>query len=925
MLRPQVQHSLRNAREYFREHLRVGDYYMEGQKVDGEWFGQGAEILGLTGKVDEKAFLALCDGNDPRTGRLLTLRLNSVRQENGRKTPNRRIFYDFTIGPPKSVSIVALYQDGRIVELHNRAVRLAMSELEKFAETRVRKSGQNSERVTGNLVGARFRHDTSRELDPHLHTHCVVMNATFDPTEKHWKALQTQGMYRAQKFVENYYFHELCKGLRTLGYEIGNNAQNFEICHVPASAIARFSKRRRQIEEEARRRIGRDNFRGPIEAIREQVAHDHRRRKIKNSTAARLRPSWASQMPPDERAALARLSQSAPRPVERADVAAIVAWADQHLFERRSVVEDHELMSAALARGRGHSFDLADLTCAVEAGGYIREGGTRKLTSRAVLRCELDIVLAAADGRCRHGPLAPNYAPQSSLTEEQAIAVRQILGSRDFMTLFRGGAGTGKSYALKEVERGLVAAGRPVVVIAPQHQQVRDLKEASLLAQTLAQALAVKRLPPSAVVILDEAGQVGGRELRELIRLVQEHKGRIILSGDTRQHGAVSASDALVAIECYAGLKPAEIRSIRRQDPALGRSQTEKRFIREYRTAVKAAAAGRVEESFDRLNRLGCVRELAPDNRRIALAAEYVAAVERKDRALVVAQTWDEVRGVNEAIREQLRAKGWIEAGSVFNTSQPLDWGEAQKRDPRFYQPGCRAYFLRRYGRFAKGESCDILGANERGIVLMKDNRRSTLSYRYAGRIVIAAQVAMEIASGDRLQLKFNGRSREGCAIANGELVTVRRIGADGALVIEDDAGVRKTLAPQQRLFTRGYAVTSYASQGKTVDTVLFADSSNRTATNANQWYVAISRGRKRVIVFTSDKEALRANIRRNAGRDLALTLTPDGATTPAANQRVSAWTRRAMVAIERSRLHRITATRAMAADRRAISHLHRP
>ena len=663
MLRPQVQHSLRNAREYFREHLRVGDYYMEGRKIDGEWFGRGAEILGLAGKVDEKAFLALCDGNDPRTGRLLTLRLNSTRCENGRRMPNRRIFYDFTIGPPKSVSIVALCQDERIVELHNRAVRLAMAELEKFSETRVRMSGQDSERPTGNLVGASFRHDTSRELDPHLHTHCVVLNATFDPVERRWKALQTQGMYRAQKFVENYYFHELCKGLRTLGYEIENNARNFEIRHVPADVIVRFSKRRRQIEEEALRRIGRDGFRGPIEAIREQVAHDQRRRKIKDSTAERLRPSWISQMSAGERAALARLAQSAPSPSGRADIASIVAWADQHLFERRSVVEDHELMSAALARGRGHSFDLADLTRAVEAGGYIREAGTRKLTSRAVLRCELDIVLAAAEGRRRHAPLAPNYAPRPDLTGEQAVAVRQILGSRDFMTLFRGGAGTGKSYALKEVERGLAAAGRPVVVLAPQRQQVRDLAADGLPAQTLAQALAAKRLPSASVVILDEAGQVGGRELRELIRLVQAHKGRLILSGDTRQHGAVSASDALVAIERYAGLKPAEIWRIRRQDPALGRSLAEKRFIRDYRTAVKAAAAGRNEESFDRLDRLGCVRELAPEDRRLALAAEYVAAVARKDRALVVAQTWDEVRAVNETIREQLREKGWIGAG----------------------------------------------------------------------------------------------------------------------------------------------------------------------------------------------------------------------------------------------------------------------
>jgi hypothetical protein len=272
-----------------------------------------------------------------------------------------------------------------------------------------------------------------------------------------------------------------------------------------------------------------------------------------------------------------------------------------------------------------------------------------------------------------------------------------------------------------------------------------------------------------------------------------------------------------------------------------------------------------------------------------------------------------------------LRAKGRIEAGSILKTHQPLDLTEMQKRDPRFYQTGCSAHFLRRYGRFAKGDCCEILGANERGVVLMKDGRRSTLSYRYASRIVVATPIDMEIASGDRLQLKFNGKSKEGSVIANGELVTVRRVEAGGALVVDDDAGVRKTLAPQQRLLTRGYAVTSYASQGKTVDTVLFADSSNRAATNANQWYVAISRGRKRVVVFTSDKEALRANIQRNAGRELALNLTPDNRTTPALDPRASTWMRRAMAAIERSRLHRVVVTRAMAPVRRITSQAYRP
>jgi conjugative relaxase-like TrwC/TraI family protein len=842
---------------------------------------------------------------NPATGEWLTARKNSTRvEEDGKVAPNRRVFYDFTFSPPKSVSVVALFQDVRIIELHNRAVGLAMLELEMFAETRVRNAGQDSDRVTGNLVGASFQHDTSRELDPHLHTHCVVMNATFDPVENRWKALQAAGMYRAQKLAENTYYHELAKGLRLLGYELESNKRDFEIKGVPASLIKRFSKRHRQIDEETQKRVEKEGLRGNVKELRKQVAHDERRRKIKDSTADRLRPSWAKQMTVDERSALIALRGLKPQCPQQADVAAIVEWADQHLFERRSVVEEHELLSTALAHGRGQTFDLAALKQAIEAHGHVRDANTRQLTSPEVLRCELDIVLAARDGRRLYAPLNPNYAGSPALSVEQRAAVKQILQSEDFITLFRGGAGTGKSFALKEVERGLAAAGRPVVVLAPQRQQVSDLTKDGLPAQTVAQVLTTKQIPANAVVIVDEAGQIGGRQLRELIRLAQAQHGRLILSGDTRQHGAVAASDALRAIEQYGRLKAAEIQEIRRQNPKLGNSQMERDAIREYRKAVKAAASGNVAESFDRLDRMGCVRELNERDRRDVLAKEYVEAVARKDKPLVVAQTWNEVRSVNEAIREQLKAAGKLGPGKVLTAYQTVDGTEAQKREARFYEAGQCAYFLRRYGRFAKGDFCEVKGANERGVVLVKNGRCSTLSYRYTDRIAVAAPSKIEISPGDRLQLKFNGKSTEGAPLNNGELITVRSVRKNGALVVEDEAGTRKTLAPSQRLFNRGYAVTSYASQGKTVDTVLVADAANPAATNRNQWYVAISRGRKNVVVFTSDKEELRASVQRTGDRKLALDLKA-AASVPAESarqqmRRAPAWRKRAWETIQR-------------------------
>lgn len=901
MLSPKAQLNLKHAQRYFREHLSVGDYYGQNQHVAGEWFGLSAENLGLGTFVSEREFLRLCEGSHPRTGARLTLRHNSSRRENGQQVANRRVFYDFTFSPPKSVSVVALMRDPRIVALHDRAVRMAMRELEHYAETRVRKGRQDAERLTGNIVGAAFRHDTSRELDPHLHTHCVVLNATFDPVERRWKALQAAGMYRAQKLAEAVYYHELSNGLAGLGYAVERNARDFEIKGVPASVVARFSKRRQQIDAETERLGARGELRGNVQDVRERIARDSRKRKRSESTATRLGTQWERELSRNERAALDHLrGQSAsPRP---ADVTALLAWADEHVFERRALAEEAELLTAALRRGHGTAVDLTALRAALAQRDYVRDAHRTVLTARDVLRCELELVFAAQDGRGAHAALAPEHAPSARLSAEQHRAVQQILGSRDFIALFRGGAGTGKSFALQEVQRGLRGAGHTVLVCAPQRQQVEDLTRDGLPAQTVARFLAIPTLPDRAVVIVDEAGQIGGRQMRDLVRLVQAHRGRLILSGDTRQHGAVAASDALRAIEAYGRLKPAEIQSIRRQDPARGETFSERMTIARYRAAVKAAAAGDIAGSFDRLDRLGCIRELDERSRRDALAAEYLAARDRKESALVVAQTWSEVRAVNEAIRERLREAGQLGAGQTVTTLQAIDATLAVRRDPSFYQSGQYAFFVQRYNRFAKGEACEILGATERGLVLRKNGRRSTMSFRYADRFVVAREVPLEIAPGDRLQLKFNGRSTEGVALNNGELVTVKSFRRGGGLLVEDTTGRIKTLKPDQRLLNRGYAVTSYASQGKTVDTVLFADAASRAASNDQQWYVTISRGRKRVIVFTPDKEALRLAAHRAGARPLALEVSP----LPSSNsRRALAWVQRARAVV--ATLQRIT------------------
>jgi conjugative relaxase-like TrwC/TraI family protein len=177
--------AMSDGKGYASRHLEHSDYYAEGERVVGHWFGRGAELLGLGGEVDTKAFDALRQGLDPQTGEFLRQRRGADRVGvAGDKLCQARSLYDFTISAPKSVSLMAILGgDERLVQAHQAAVAATLEEIERHAATRVRQKGANADRDTGNLALAVYHHDTSRELDPQLHSHAVAANLTYDGTE----------------------------------------------------------------------------------------------------------------------------------------------------------------------------------------------------------------------------------------------------------------------------------------------------------------------------------------------------------------------------------------------------------------------------------------------------------------------------------------------------------------------------------------------------------------------------------------------------------------------------------------------------------------------------------------------------------------------------------------------------------------------
>ncbi len=238
---------IKDGSTYLSNHLSANDYYCESEQVIGTWLGKGAERLGLESKAigkDDWVFEALRTNRSPDGSGRLTPRTakDGVR------------FFDFQCSAQKSVSLMAVtLGDRRLFDAHDRAARKAFSELERFAACR---SGWSREpQITGSLCAAVFRHDASRALDPQLHTHFVVPNATWNSQRQRWLALDTCEMFRAIRYAGKVYQNELALECRKLGYQIEASWENgrvkgFEIQGVSKEIQLRFSKRREEIEAE---------------------------------------------------------------------------------------------------------------------------------------------------------------------------------------------------------------------------------------------------------------------------------------------------------------------------------------------------------------------------------------------------------------------------------------------------------------------------------------------------------------------------------------------------------------------------------------------------------------------------------------------------------------------------------------------------
>ena len=842
------------------------------------WFGRGAGELGLEGSVDPDVFRGVLEGKVP----------DGSGRELGRREADGKLLHrpgrDVTLSAPKSVSLAALVGgDARVVDAHDRAVQATLTWVEgNAAETRMKDpaTGRMVREGGQKMVAATFRHDTSRNLDPQLHTHAVIANMVQGEDGK-WRSMANERLYESKMLIGAIYRSELARGLSRLGYGIEKTHADgrFEIAGVSREVIDAFSTRRAEIEAGMTERGMGNPSDNPRLAERAALVSRAAKRDIDRDELTAVWQRQAADLGFDAPALVAEAAaKGAERPgVEReagADAGRgrtsatraggveplssegrgdegpaaaspaheAVAWAVAHLSEREAVFARTDLLAAALAWDPG-KVTVGEAQAAVaerEAAGSLHAarmpGMDGLLTTVRAVGDEKETIALMEAGRERtRSPMRARTVDKAlrngPLTDGQKAAVKLILSERDRVVGVQGYAGSGKTTMLNRARALLEKSGFEVRGLAPSASAAHTLEgEASIGSETLQRFLA-----RYAGVAAGRMTAKGEKEMRAAFAktalvvdegsLASTVQARDLLRIADRLRiprvvlvGDEKQLDAVDAGKPFAQLQAAGMKTAVMDQIMRQRDPALK-------AAVEASLMGDIARAFEKLG--DSVAEVNPDNLAGAAAARWLALPpEARERTGLMAPSHSLREGINGIVRERLTRDGIVH-GPAMETERLVSRGYT--------------------------------------------NAEKALARNYmAGGVEVYRRETMELRAGDRIRWT---RNDAGLGLVNsqtGEVTAVR----DGRVSFRLEDGRMLDMNagdPQLRHIDRAWASTVHAFQGHTVDTVIAAIEANHpNLTTQKMLYVEISRARDRAELVTDDKAALGEQLQALTGERIA-------------------------------------------------------
>jgi conjugative relaxase-like TrwC/TraI family protein len=738
------------------------EYYVRYAARGAEtfWLGRGAADLGLTGQVDPEVFLALSRGEAPDRGRLLE-----------RVAADRTPGWDLTLSAPKSVSLAWALADEplreRLAAAHREAAAAAFAFLEREGGRARRGLGGRDGHVEAGLAVACFTHPASRELDPQLHTHGIVLNVAHGEDAR-WTALDSRTIYLHRRAAGAIYRAELRERVAELGGEWKSLDRRglSELEGFTPETLRAFSQRRSEIE--AMLDASGSSGRAASEAACLATRHDKVEVELEE-----LRSTWferADELGWDTARVQALLDSEDRRAPFDSDGErhvqdhlvgsrgltqhhsaftrddALVAWAEAHPQGARLDTLDR-LTDATLSRPEVVPLVVADEEGRpiTTASGPVRSGIVRLARSPAsgieMLVCErrysttellatearvLEVATAGKNmgaGRVREERLDAVLAARSYLAEEQAAMVRAICGSGDAVSLVVGVPGSGKTFALEAARAAWLADGYRVRGAALAAEAATQLEAGSKIAATtldrllyelvLPEGLAgTTRLDQKTVVVIDEASMIDTRRLSRLLDHANRSGAKVVLVGDDRQLPSIEAGGAFTALSRQLGAN-------RLSDNARQVESWERSAL----TALREGRTGEAAGAYRRHGRIHLAEE--PGVLLEQMVESWWTSRRGGDDAVLYAYARDAVRVLNRMARARADGEGLLSGPELM----VAEWSSGDLAE-RSYRVGDELCCLRNRSRLGAKRDSSGRGVRNgtRGTVVSIDEVGGELS-----------------------------------------------------------------------------------------------------------------------------------------------------------------------------------------------------
>ena len=668
-----------SAAHYYAEEIRVEDYYLKGQEAPGHW--HGGEALGLGEAVTLPQLQRMMAGEHPETGERLVGR--------GGKGRERNPGWDMTFSAPKSVSVLYAAGDddlkAKIKLVHERAVAKAMEYasadcLDDAARTVSKKGGRRVESTMAvqNLIYGEFFHRTSRDLDPQIHSHCVVPNVA-QRVDGKWCAPNLKQVFREKMGIGAMYRAELAQGMRGLSFDIEKDRQFFRVAGVSRELEKEFSKRREQIEA----RLKAEGLDGAKDASRATLLTRKRKKLVdekilykawqdistefglNTNTVAALRMDKGPSLTADQKAKEELIRETfkelsygdstftaeaiKAKFIEKAQT---VMTSDQIRSTFTDLFRADELLKLQNGRGGYMRYSTKDLRILEE----------KILTRVEVLKNTSDHGVSHIDKRLAdfERDQSAEMGRKISLSSDQKEAATHALGPGRIKVI-AGMAGAGKTFSMEAVARGHEHDGYRVSGMAPTGRAAAQLSGAKIPTQTIDKYLRQREmggggLGPNDVVIIDEAGLIGSYKMSRLLSEIEQSGAKAILLGEAEQLQPIEAGGIFKAIGDKIG--SAGLTTIVRQE------------VEWQKRAVKHFRAGEAKEALGLYQAAGQL-SIEKDGRSLidSMIREHVRiATEKSERpvhVVSISKTNAFVDELNQGIRERLKSEGFLSKDGV--------------------------------------------------------------------------------------------------------------------------------------------------------------------------------------------------------------------------------------------------------------------